>query len=872
MSTNNDDEKKAELERIRELSKLLNKSNSLLSHDDMQTDHPIKNGYPVYNEDIRNTTIQKVLSNELSMKDAENYLEEFDWLTPDVVREIEQYYPKQEDIDTEAGVRNGESFKRNCEKLFPKDRVFTSKNQLSQMLDLFLKPWGAVKACTGTKFHCHYSPSTKVTSRKKHCDSDKTRHRESSKDNNQCKFHINIVMLNAPKLKRISKDFYQCRITTAVYEHSCELSPEFQRVAMKSTGKFLSFDKTKFGYVLDLVHRKPRIGTTEIRPYLEEVIPHYIGVTGQVVSNFLTRARKWLCVNGPPTNIRSVDVEELTSKKPTTAADETIDSDDDIILHNFTEMMKRIMSEDGNTWTALQLCEETKAKVPGFDYRIRRDSTGKPNGIIWITPENRKNLLRYGDILCLDMQLRQYNSSGWPYCGIALMDGDRKLRLGAQCIIIGEEDEAYAFMVLAIKDMENRFDLTNIKIIFADQKISENLLVRLGIDSTCVLHGDYYHLMKLVWPKTFSTDGYTKIHPHLKQMLRSSTREEYETAYNQGVSQLEGQAKNLGELERIFKRASYYGGYVLNGIDGNLGILGDSQAERNHASIVKYFGQGATWDLCEQIANLLKREQNQIRSRMSDVSNHFVQCHNYNSQLEPNQLQKYDTLAKRVLTSYAYNELFMKALKRMLELQKTTDSHGNIEIWSIGVRKEDAMKIKVIEKGARCGCYYRRTYLIQCSHELLAKEEFIIEDWSTRWYNVWTYDKKFEDHCHFKVSDSTYVIAKPIILNNNNHQSSTSEEVSTFATAENENGADYSSTISNRENPTVVDYPMLAAKMSELQRCISNDKTEQAKWYMIIQQSIERYRNEEQVFLKFDQNQQEKQNADVYNTPQKATT
>ena len=43
-------------------------------------------------------------------------------------------------------------------------------------------------------------------------------------------------------------------------------------------------------------------------------------------------------------------------------------------------------------------------------------------------------------------------------------------------------------------EMEPRFQLNNIKLIFGDQGVTQKLLEALGIEGSCLLHGDYHHL------------------------------------------------------------------------------------------------------------------------------------------------------------------------------------------------------------------------------------------------------------------------------------------------------------------------------------------------------------------------------------------
>jgi hypothetical protein len=59
--------------------------------------------------------------------------------------------------------------------------------------------------------------------------------------------------------------------------------------------------------------------------------------------------------------------------------------------------------------------------------------------------------------------------------------------------------------------IESDFELKNVRIIFADQLISDAFLEELGMKDTCTLCCDYYHLLQEDWMKHFDEDTYSKI-------------------------------------------------------------------------------------------------------------------------------------------------------------------------------------------------------------------------------------------------------------------------------------------------------------------------------------------------------------------------
>jgi hypothetical protein len=92
-------------------------------------------------------------------------------------------------------------------------------------------------------------------------------------------------------------------------------------------------------------------------------------------------------------------------------------------------------------------------------------------------------------------------------------------------------------------EIEPRFNLSFIDIIFGDQGLTDQILIDLDIGSTCILRGDYHHLINEVWPHTFGTHLYQKIHGHLDRMLLGS-KSEWELSYTSAKQHLLHDAEN----------------------------------------------------------------------------------------------------------------------------------------------------------------------------------------------------------------------------------------------------------------------------------------------------------------------------------------
>ena len=78
---------------------------------------------------------------------------------------------------------------------------------------------------------------------------------------------------------------------------------------------------------------------------------------------------------------------------------------------------------------------------------------------------------------------------------------EMKIGLAIECLPIDESIITYNWVIRSMAIMEPRWSPKNVKIIFADQLVTLELLNLLDIKDSCTLRGDYHHLLNEVWPK-----------------------------------------------------------------------------------------------------------------------------------------------------------------------------------------------------------------------------------------------------------------------------------------------------------------------------------------------------------------------------------
>jgi hypothetical protein len=283
-------------------------------------------------------------------------------------------------------------------------RLFASFKQLNQVAKQFLDAWAISKVNAQSKICCSHGVSCGKT-KKLHpniilqCKRDPTK-----KSKCQCPFEIQYSPQGKPnKTTPDTKPliFPPVKITGCVYEHKCSMDTQSYRLAYQVNGQGTP-DLTRINHIVRMLRDKPSMPNHVLCPKIANVIPHYRGMDAAFMSNFHARVLAY-SLKHCDTNVSLDDVANFTSQRVITAH-EVIDLDQPITHQNYTSMLRRCMQEGGSTWVALKFLDKLKVSLPGFDYRMKQYIDGLPEGIVWMTPQMKKNIIRYGKVLFLDGQ------------------------------------------------------------------------------------------------------------------------------------------------------------------------------------------------------------------------------------------------------------------------------------------------------------------------------------------------------------------------------------------------------------------------------------------------------------------------------------
>ena len=85
---------------------------------------------------------------------------------------------------------------------------------------------------------------------------------------------------------------------------------------------------------------------------------------------------------------------------------------------------------------------------------------------------------------------------GWSYIAPVVKVGDMNVSVTSKAIAVTENLDINAWILKYQAEMEPRWSLQDITLIFGDGLLKKYVLGRLYISKSCVLRLDYYHVMQ----------------------------------------------------------------------------------------------------------------------------------------------------------------------------------------------------------------------------------------------------------------------------------------------------------------------------------------------------------------------------------------
>jgi hypothetical protein len=705
------------------------------------TQHPVS--WPDFKDDIRSMTQE-----ELSL---------LDWMTEDLRNEVLQHHPKKKDINQDSNDRDKTVMVAQTEKMFPSGRLFASVEQLKQAAKLFGENWGFMTNYTSHSIRCSYNRDLSKKGKNKNLN-------PTLKDSVDCKFCLKISFFKRPRAEKKSPSlWFQCKITTCNYEHKCNCNPSSHRVARTLSHKNIP-SRFVLHDVVKLMRSCPTLDNKTLRDMLRPMLPQFQELSAQKLYHFRRALNRYVFKGEADLGADELlQLQDSFIQGKPAYLEYSVIMDSEMMRHNFKEMLREVMQANDDTWIAEDFLKKAKEALHGFDYRIWRDDRGRPTGLMWMTPEMRRNAARYSSVVCLDAQKRQMNSSGWPYIAPVVKDSEFKVAEMCAAIVLEESTAAYCWTLNAAAQIEPEFKLEEVKIFFGDEGVHDAIAVELGISDTVIIHGDHYHLFNQVWPNHFSASIWTEVKPFLGNMFFSSCKETFMKEYvkARNLPGIRENPKHLDFLKKVYSNPKRYAGYIRRGVEGHMEMLGSSSSEQNHSSVTARLGKGGVGCLSVQIEKLFNRDGDRAREKSNRMASWNAFQQNFVSKFNAPTQIAIDKKACRVLTQFAFVSLFKKSRKRSFKqsFSSRIGNNGYKIVYPDWAKQIDAVQtlyeaherkdLQVVMNGHRCPCSRRTAWLIQCEHELTIDKKFVAEKYDRRWYSeAYLKDNNIQFECH----------------------------------------------------------------------------------------------------------------------------
>ena len=420
-------------------------------------------------------------------------------------------------------------------------------------------------------------------------------------------------------------------ITSGSYTHTHGCRPCAQQLLRQNIvgGKYTAAETMREGLqtLMDMMKFEENLTSKTIRKVLKECVPPSVPIDTAFIANVRVRLKKMLLsqekeedgkqskLNTNLLKMTTEDSSKLIEAAKADAAKGALCSDEldnpeyaNITTGRLKTMLREALSKDGNDLKKIvTLLQNTRDEDPAFDFRIGRDTLGNVTAIVWQDGTMRGHCSRLLDVVMLDMMKRRQNSIDWPYCGPVLITGEKSITTACEAILVTESIDAYVFVMNATYEMSG-VDRRVTKCIFADGIMSASLLRKLGIEDSCNLILDRYHILEVDWPKAFGWH-YLQIKTLLKSMVESNTEDEFNARFDEVRKRCPQQAHQDYLTKEVYPNRKHFVSFWTRSYPGHLDRLGNQGSESNHSSYCQRISFGAVTEPALQLVQCLERSK-----------------------------------------------------------------------------------------------------------------------------------------------------------------------------------------------------------------------------------------------------------------------
>ena len=281
------------------------------------------------------------------------------------------------------------------------------------------------------------------------------------------RLHVSHIKPEHRSLKMIAKPV---KIMSVHFKHNHTLNKQMLIKAKMATHQYVIPPKACHT-MLKLIEDGP-ILPLHLKNFLKQYYPDSQAISPQMMFNFRLKCKDLELKYGSLGNVPPDKANKIFDPSSLESAPEHWDTNP-IYSQTFKDAMQEVLigpaDEFNGQIAVVRIMEKVKeCQRDGFDYRVFYADDNRPAGMMYMTPYQIRQFLRYGDILALDCQLKRKNTYGWVFCGPAGTNNNKKLVHFAHAFMLGFAE----FLMKSMSEISRR-PLSDIKLIAMDGKFDQ---------------------------------------------------------------------------------------------------------------------------------------------------------------------------------------------------------------------------------------------------------------------------------------------------------------------------------------------------------------------------------------------------------------
>jgi len=522
----------------------------------------------------------------------------------------------------------------------------------------------------------------------------------------------------------------------------CEPSQQQQILQRKRGGAYISNIGDHSLFTLCSKHQESGYVTNEfVKEILQMQFPKNKNVTKYDVYNM---KRKLKTINPYMRNIETFqEFQHLFSSSKLEIGIDNLPITEDNIVEMSKEIWSDIINEKGYSeksfFTFTEFMRLMKKNHKGFEYRLLSNLKGEYTGCIWQTSVMRENFERFGGFISIDAMKRAINTNCWPYVSITMYNELERVCLGCEAILTSERNESYKAIIDFVLEYSPLRTRDQIYVVAADGAINQCTLTDTLNLPNAKYMADQWHLFDSILPKRFGKYFYELIHPTLRGMCLSNSKEEFDKYFNNGMQILKSRetrnTKAEEELIKFSEEKETYSNYLLRQMRGSRGYHGSSLAESNHSSVLAHLNvagnKGKNQYKVEplyMVKELFARQEIHVNKWNEEIYHHNIKMRHLENKLEKNTIEALeDACSCLCLKTY---QRYESQIKRIDDYEVIKTSPTQIDVKS---KKHPTAPVRQCfydnqSRSYICGtCEISCAFEMQCVHSILANDNKFIK-------------------------------------------------------------------------------------------------------------------------------------------------